>query len=302
VLEVVQSAAGARIVILDACRNNPVEQNLKRRMATAPGTGRDAALTRGLTRMSAGDGLIVVYATQANEVASDGAGRNSPFTSVLLRHVVTPDLDLRHMLLRVQDDVVRETRGRQRPELFNSLVGEFKLKPSSSPQTAPLVSSVPPPDASMTAGHQATGEAGEPLQSAASCTHSPTAIRVVVTRRKRNLKESDIPRLQDALGCQDFEVRYGEKPGRLPNEVIDTLGYSDDLDFRRVLRLIQVLENMSVRVRFVCNHVSGDNIPPGTIWLVTTPGWAPPVDLGRLKRATTREHFESVLEERRCDW
>lgn len=126
--DVLQSAPGARIVILDACRNNPVEDDIKRRLASGPGASRDAFLTRGLSRVSA-NGLIVAYATQANDVASDGKGRNSPFASAFLGNMGTPDLDLRQMLFNVQDEVDRSTGGKQRPELSISLVGQYKLKP-----------------------------------------------------------------------------------------------------------------------------------------------------------------------------
>jgi uncharacterized caspase-like protein len=128
VFDVLQSAPGARIVILDACRNNPVEDDLKRRLASIPGTNRDASLTRGFSRVAA-NGLIVAYATQANDVASDGTERNSPFAAALLHHLGTPDLDLRQMLFKVQDEVDRSTGGKQRPELSISLVGEYKLNP-----------------------------------------------------------------------------------------------------------------------------------------------------------------------------
>jgi uncharacterized caspase-like protein len=127
VFSVLQGAPGARIVILDACRNNPVEDDLKRRLASIPGANRDAFLTRGFSRVEA-NGLIVAYATQANDVAADGKGRNSPFATAFLNHLGTPDIDLRQMLFNVQDEVDRLTGGKQRPELSISLVGQFKLK------------------------------------------------------------------------------------------------------------------------------------------------------------------------------
>jgi uncharacterized caspase-like protein len=133
VLEALRAAKGARLLVLDACRNNPVEEDLKRRLASLPGANRDAVMTRGLTRASAGNGLVIAYSTQANDVASDGMARNSPFTAAFLRHVGTPDIDLRHMLFRVQDEVDRSTGGRQRPELAISLVGEFKLRVAAAP-------------------------------------------------------------------------------------------------------------------------------------------------------------------------
>jgi hypothetical protein len=70
----------ANIIILDACRNNPFAEKLA-------SSGR-AILTRGLGRIDAtGEGSLIVYSTQPNNVALDGAGRNSPFTAALLKYV-----------------------------------------------------------------------------------------------------------------------------------------------------------------------------------------------------------------------
>jgi uncharacterized protein YecT (DUF1311 family) len=136
VFDILQAAQG-RVVILDACRNNPVEEDLKRRLASVPGASRDASMSRGLSRVPAGNGLIVAYSTQANDVAADGLDRNSPFTAAFLQHVGTPDVDLRQMLLSVQNDVARRTQGRQRPELSLSAIGEIKLKDSGQPGQVP---------------------------------------------------------------------------------------------------------------------------------------------------------------------
>jgi len=106
VFDVLQSARGARIVMLDACRNNPVEVDIKRRLASTSGANRDAYLTRGLSRVTA-NGLIVAYATQADDVAADGTGRNSPFAAALLRNMGSPGLDVRQMFFNVQDEVDR---------------------------------------------------------------------------------------------------------------------------------------------------------------------------------------------------
>jgi hypothetical protein len=130
VFDVLQSARGARIVMLDACRNNPVEVDIKRRLASTSGANRDAYLTRGLSRVTA-NGLIVAYATQADDVAADGTGRNSPFAAALLRNMGSPGLDVRQMFFNVQDEVDRLTAGKQRPELSISLVGQYKLRPET---------------------------------------------------------------------------------------------------------------------------------------------------------------------------
>jgi hypothetical protein len=61
IMDTPQTARGARVIVLDACRNNPVEDDLKRRLASMPGANRDAFLRRGLGRIAAGNGLIVAY-------------------------------------------------------------------------------------------------------------------------------------------------------------------------------------------------------------------------------------------------
>jgi uncharacterized caspase-like protein len=161
VVDVLQGAPGARIIILDACRNNPVEDDLKRRLASVPGVNRDAFMTRGLSRVTA-NGLIVAYATQANDVASDGVARNSPFAQALLHNLGSPDLDLRQMLFNVQDEVDRLTDGKQRPELSISLVGQYKLNPVTGPRDNKEVAAAPPVDSAAqawTATRETTSQA-----------------------------------------------------------------------------------------------------------------------------------------------
>jgi hypothetical protein len=133
VMETLSKVNGPKIVVLDACRDNPVANELKRKLATLRGT-KGAEVTRGLSPISAsGSGLLVAYATQAEETALDGKGRNSPFTAAFIKNVADPDTDIRQMFFHVQDEVVRETDGKQRPEISVSLVGEYKLKITITP-------------------------------------------------------------------------------------------------------------------------------------------------------------------------
>jgi tetratricopeptide (TPR) repeat protein len=124
VMNDLQSASRVRILIVDACRDNEVIKQLAGRL---PST-RSAAFTRGLARVDAADGTLVTFATQPNRVAADGQGRNSPFTQALLKHLATPGLELRVLMTRVRSDVVGTTGGTQRPEVWDSLVGEFAFK------------------------------------------------------------------------------------------------------------------------------------------------------------------------------
>src|SRR5215470_10821449 len=121
VLFALSVARGVKIVILDACRNNPLADRLMR------ANSRDAISTRGLARIEAPRGMIIAYATQSNQVAVDGKGRNSPFTSALLKEIEQPGLEVAALFRRVAANVDRATGGRQLPELSISMSGEFYL-------------------------------------------------------------------------------------------------------------------------------------------------------------------------------
>jgi len=123
----VDRASGVRIMILDACRNNPIVDGLKRKML---GLSRNIDLTRGLARIDktqGTQGIVVAYATAADEVASDGPGRNSPFTAALLKRLQEPGLEIGKLFRRVAADVNEMTHGQQRPEIYVSLVDEYFL-------------------------------------------------------------------------------------------------------------------------------------------------------------------------------
>ena len=87
-----------------------------------------AAFTRGLARIDRTEGTLIAFATQPERVAQDGhSTRNSPFTAALLKHLPTPGLDVRVLFTRVRSEVLRATKGEQRPEVSDSLDGEFAL-------------------------------------------------------------------------------------------------------------------------------------------------------------------------------
>jgi hypothetical protein len=126
----VERADGVKIIILDACRNNPVVDNLRRKMA---GMSRSIEVTRGLARIDKALGMVVAYSTAADDVAADGAGRNSPFTSALLKRLKEPGLEIGSMFRRIAADVNEKTNGRQRPETYVSLIGEYYLNQKDKP-------------------------------------------------------------------------------------------------------------------------------------------------------------------------
>ena len=122
---------GIRIMILDTCRDNPLARSLGYENTTRGIEGN----TRGLVRIDqqTGGGTIVVYATQSNQVAQDGAERNSPFTSSLLKRLREPGLEVSTLFRRVTSDVSNKTNGKQVPEVSSSLVGnDFYLNQSET--------------------------------------------------------------------------------------------------------------------------------------------------------------------------
>ncbi|QCI63595.1 caspase family protein [Phreatobacter stygius] len=113
--------SGLKIMVIDACRNNPVAERLQSRAAS-----RGAMFNLGLANEQV-RGTVVVYATQPNNVAADGAGRNSPFTLAFIEQAREPGLRVADMLTRVADSVSRATSGRQVPEFTASGGGQFVL-------------------------------------------------------------------------------------------------------------------------------------------------------------------------------
>jgi hypothetical protein len=120
VLFALSKARGVKILILDACRNNPLAERLSSR-----GMKRDFIQTRGLARIEAPRGMVVAFATQSDQIAADGAGRNSPFTGALLKEIEEPGIEIATLFRRVALGVDQATGGRQLPELSISMSGEF---------------------------------------------------------------------------------------------------------------------------------------------------------------------------------
>lgn len=117
VLKVLDSTKRLRLVILDACRDNPFSKSMKRTLGTR-------SVSRGLAKVepSSSDTLIA-FAAKAGSVAADGDSANSPFTTALLKFITAPGLDLRLALGRVRDDVLSTTRNKQEPFVYGSLGG-----------------------------------------------------------------------------------------------------------------------------------------------------------------------------------
>lgn len=111
------------VLILDACRDNPLTRNLARALGT-----RSSSVGKGLAAQESGAGTIISYSTQPGNVALDGLGeRNSPFAGALVRHLPMEGKDLAAILVKVRNDVMAATARRQVPWEHSALTSELVL-------------------------------------------------------------------------------------------------------------------------------------------------------------------------------
>jgi len=132
VLVAVESAKQLRLVILDACRDNPFSKTMKKVSMRSIG--------RGLAKVEpTSPNTLIAYAAKAGSTAADGDSKNSPFTTALVHHIATPGLDVRKAFGFVRDDVLKVTNNRQEPYVYGSLGGEdVPLVPAkAAPSVAP---------------------------------------------------------------------------------------------------------------------------------------------------------------------
>jgi len=116
-LAAVDSAKKLRMVVLDACRDNPFARTMRR-------TSASRSVGRGLARVEPDGATLVAYAAKHGEVAMDGDGSNSPFLAALVKHLPTPGLEINKLFRLVRDEVLTATLRKQEPFLYGSLPAE----------------------------------------------------------------------------------------------------------------------------------------------------------------------------------
>jgi uncharacterized caspase-like protein len=118
VLLAIEPAKRLRLVILDACRDNPFAKSMKRTIASR-------AIGQGLAKIEpTSPNMLIAYSAKAGSTAADGDTSNSPFTIALSKHLTTPGLDVRRAFGFVRDDVLKNTSNRQEPYVYGSLGGD----------------------------------------------------------------------------------------------------------------------------------------------------------------------------------
>lgn len=132
----VEPAKQLRLVILDACRDNPFAKTMKRTIAAR-------AIGRGLAKVEpSSPNTMIAFAAKAGSTASDGDTKNSPFATALVERLPMPGLDLRKAFGFVRDDVLKSTGYQQEPYVYGSLGGDdvslVPAKPAAAgPQANP---------------------------------------------------------------------------------------------------------------------------------------------------------------------
>jgi hypothetical protein len=116
--QTVDGAKRLRLVILDACRDNPFARTMKRQRTAAL-----RGVHAGLADISPAGNTLIAYAAKGGSAAEDGDATHSPFTAALLDNLFVPGLDVRLALGRVRDEVLKTTNNRQEPFVYGSLGG-----------------------------------------------------------------------------------------------------------------------------------------------------------------------------------
>jgi len=142
IVRILEPVKKLRLVILDACRDNPFQQSMKRSLSSR-------GVTRGLAKVEPENpNTLIAYAAKAGSTASDGDGDHSPFTTALLKQLPVPGQDLRKSLGYVRDDVMKQTTNKQEPFVYGSLGGDdVVLVPGVKPAPAAVPAQVQSLDA-----------------------------------------------------------------------------------------------------------------------------------------------------------
>jgi hypothetical protein len=204
-----ESVKRLRLIILDACRDNPFPARMRSvevRALSGGGLGRP---------VDVGADTLVAYAAKAGSKSFDGDGPNSPYATALLRHLGEPGLDIRIALGRVRDDVLAMTGGRQEPFIYGSLggatialvtppaakrievpSGTVGMAPKAAPVAVPAAVS-PQPVAPPLAPAQ------EALDPAAACSRDEQRLAQLRVERARD----QIVRFGNELACQQLRAQ-----------------------------------------------------------------------------------------------
>jgi uncharacterized caspase-like protein len=157
-IKATENAKRLRLIILDACRDNPFLKSMRRTIASRQ-------IASGLASVEpASSDTLIAFAAKAGLTADDGTGKHSPFTIALVNNLFEPGLDIRIALGRVRDEVKRATGNRQEPFTYGSLGGtNVSLVPKAAPKpvvAAPAPAPVENPNADIRRDYELAAQIG----------------------------------------------------------------------------------------------------------------------------------------------
>ena len=130
VMASLEGAKKLKVVLLDACRDNPFMPQMRKTVAsdapaasTAGGNVGTRSIGRGLGEVKVQGASLVVFAAKHGQTALDGEGGNSPFAVAMVQRIATPGVEINKIFRLVRDDVMEATAGRQEPYTYGSLPG-----------------------------------------------------------------------------------------------------------------------------------------------------------------------------------
>ncbi len=179
VQRIMESETQTNVLILDACRDNPLGRNLARSMGT-----RSGAIGKGLAAQESGAGTIISYSTQPGNVALDGAGgRNSPFAAALLKHLPSKGRGISSVLVNVRNDVMTATAKRQVPWEHSALTNDLVLLPEEV-RTAPAAPEPKPAEQAVNRTAAAAPAPEKVAQAESTGAVMPKSLEVALPKRK----------------------------------------------------------------------------------------------------------------------
>jgi len=132
ILASVDKAKRLKLIMLDACRNNPFQGQTRVSASITPkappklasnSPSLEIPAQAGLAPVKVSGAMLVVYAAKHGELALDGEGEDSPFAVAFLQRIATPNVEINKLFRLVRDDVMEATAGRQEPYTYGSLPG-----------------------------------------------------------------------------------------------------------------------------------------------------------------------------------
>jgi predicted DsbA family dithiol-disulfide isomerase len=209
-----EPASKLRLVILDACRDNPFAKRMKRTLASR-------AVSRGLVGVEANrPNTFIAFAAREGSTAADGDGEHSPFTTALLKHLTRPGLDIRKAFGYVRDDVMSATGNQQEPYTTNSLGGN-DVALVAAPESPPsLPAPVPNSNADIRRDYELAERVGTMEVWNSFIEAHPSGFYADLAKAQRNkladaqkAKPSDDTKIVTAEPARPMETRAGsDKP------------------------------------------------------------------------------------------